>query len=460
MMDAGVLLSLPTESIAIRIVVASLAAVLLARVLLRTGLRVPRVRAATAFVPAAALMAVLLLFGGSLRLPSLMMPVDGGGSLPIPVHNSYLHFAPVAVPLLLGLWAAVAGVRIWLRMRAARRTYRDAAAAFDVDSTGPPRVRQTVRDVAERLRIVAPPVAVVDGCVGGASVVGIRQPVLMLDRGLVDRLDDEELEGVIAHELAHVRRHDNLVALGLGLVRDIGFFVPGARWGVRQLHAERELAADQLAVAVTRRPAALASGLLAVIDLADGDEPGVACASLAPSGDIVGRVQTLIDERPPAGAVRGGVELAAVSVAVTIAVVAGAQVPGLVADSGQRDALAVLLRTSSPPVAETSIAELPEARAFQVYRRSSRLAPAAVTPARDAAVLDDDPSEVSRASLLACAANPAGCEDPEPSPRLGLQPRPVVRDNAALVDRWRARPVVATDEGPALYILQRLQRLE
>ena len=100
--------------------------------------------------------------------------------------------------------------------------------------------------------------AVLPTCPGGALVVGTRQPVVLIGQDLLDRLDDAELEGVLAHELAHVRRRDNLVSAALGAARDLTFFVPGGGWAVRQLHRERELAADQVAVAATGRPGALA----------------------------------------------------------------------------------------------------------------------------------------------------------------------------------------------------------
>lgn len=455
MIDAGVLLSLPTESIAIRVVIASLAAALLARLLLRTGLRVPRIRAATALVPALALTGVLLLFWGSLRLPALMMPVEAADALPIPVSNSYLHFAPAAVPLLLGLWATVAGVRLGLRVRALRRSRRAAVDAFRADSMGPVRVRRTVRQLASQLRIQPPPVAVVDDCVGGATVVGVSQPVLMIDSVLATDLDDEELEGVIAHELAHVKRRDNLVAFALGLIRDVAFFVPGVRWAVRQLHAERELAADQLAVHVTGRPAALASGLLRVVDLVEAPAArDVACASLVPHGTVVGRVQLLIDDRPAAGPGRGTLELSALTLAVALAVVAGARIPTALAGAGERDALAVLF----PPIGVAAEAvDAPESRAFQVYRDTSRLEASASAAAPAAAIVDDDPTELHPNSLRACAAGGASCDRSPSSPGLGLQPRPLVRTDTAMVDRWRANPVVSTEEGLAVYWLQRLE---
>ena len=452
-MDAGVLLSIPTESIAVRVVIASLVAVLLGRLLLRAGLRVPRIRAATALIPAGALLVVVAVCWGRLRVPAVMLPVDAVDALPVRVRDTYLHFAPIAVPLFVGVWSAIASLRIGVRLTRMWRLRRKVAAAFTLGTTAPAPVRALTASVASRMRVGAPPVAIVPGCAGGASVVGLRRPVVLLDADLVACMDEEELEGVIAHELAHVRRRDNLVALVLGIVRDLAFFVPGGRWALKELHAERELAADQLAVGTTRRPGALASGLLKVMDTAT---PGVACAALAPSGTLVGRVKQLVDDPAPVGRLRGGVELTLVATAMTAAVAAALQVPPMLAGhAGERDAMAVVWAASGQATAQQAIQDPGEARVFAVYQRT-RIGQSPATTARP--IIDDDPHEV-RPSVLRACASPVGaavCPEPHRHGGLGLTPKPVIRVDDGLVSQWRANRVVSTNDGIGLYWLERV----
>lgn len=448
-MTDGLLLSLPTESVAVRVVVASVAAVLLARLLLRTGLRVPGVRAATALVPAASLLAVIVLCVGQLRLPSLMLPVEAVDALPIPVRNGYLHFAPIAAPLLGAAWAAVALLGTARRLRGVWIVRRRALASV-VDLDVPSRVKRLVRRLAVQLHIPTPPVALATEVAGGATVVGIRRPVVVLDERLAADMDRRELEGVLAHELAHITRRDNLVALLLGVVRDLTFFVPGGRWALRQLHVERELAADQAAIRMTGRPAALASGLLKVIE---GPSP-TAVAALAPSGTLVDRVRFLVDERPPTGRMRSGAEIVAVATVLALAVGAAMELPSRAAGSaGQRDAMAVVW--SSVAEAAEDAEEAVEARAFQVYRRTSLETDA---PTDEAALaLDDDPGEVRRSTLSACGSGDASCPDTRGRRGLGIRPRPRITVDEALVLRWRATPVVGSDDGLSLYWLERVE---
>jgi beta-lactamase regulating signal transducer with metallopeptidase domain len=72
------------------------------------------------------------------------------------------------------------------------------------------------------------------------------------------------LEAVIMHELAHVARRDTLVLWVGRMLRDAFWYLPTSRTAYHLLEQEKELACDDLAVAVTHRPLALASALTKV----------------------------------------------------------------------------------------------------------------------------------------------------------------------------------------------------
>lgn len=453
-MDLGVLLSLPLESIAIRVVLATLIAIGFVRLLLRAGLHTPRARVATALAPVAAIAGVLALSWGSLHPPALMLPVDAADALPIPVRDGYLHFAPMAVPVLLGLWGAVVGVRVVRRASALRAARRTADRALE-QASPMAEVRLLAERLAAQLRVPTPEVALVARCPGGAYVVGSRRPVLVLSDELISRLDPAELEGVIAHELAHVRRRDNLVAAVVGLIRDLTFFIPGGGWALRQLHRERELAADQVAVGVTGRPGALASGLLKVLE--SQADPRHVCATLAPSGTLVSRVEVLVEDAPAPGPVRQGAETLSVAVVGTVAVVLALAVPAMLAGADrERDALALVWASLADPGAGAgAAASYAEPRAFDVYRRSSLEVGNASTPVRTEA--DERSAENRRSTLYACLDD-ATCPEAPSSVGLGLAPRPTITVDHELTRRWEATPVVAGErDGFQVFWLQRVQ---
>lgn len=456
--ELGVLLTLPVESIAVRAVLASAVGVVLLRGLLRLGLRSLGARVAVAAVPTVTLVTVgaWAASRGGWQLPSLMLPADAVDALPIPVTDGYVHFAPSAWPLILGVWVAVAGVLVTRRLWALHRTHTAGVAAADGDV--PPSLVATVARLAAAHRVSVPRVVVATTCAGGAYVTGMRAPVLVIGRDLLDRLDEAELEGVVAHELAHVRRRDNLVATVLGTVRDLSFFVPGGRWALAQLHRERELAADQAAVAVTGRPGALASGLLKSLDRPDPVHP---CAAFAPSHSLVDRVTALVDDAPPVSRRRRSSELALVAGVALVAVAAATTVPAALAGSErERDALAVAWTPPGSPEPDGATLPAAEPRAFAVYRQTRLLtdaAPAAAHRGPDTSSADDRPS-----TWRACATSAAACPDGDaPGVGLGLRPQPTI----TLDERppWQATPAFPGPNGPTdglglptVYWLQRV----
>ena len=80
-------------------------------------------------------------------------------------------------------------------------------------------------------------------------VIGHLKPVVLIPMGLLTALSAEEVEAVIIHELAHIKRRDYLVNLLQGLVEIVFFFNPAVRWISQLIKAERENCCDDLVLA-------------------------------------------------------------------------------------------------------------------------------------------------------------------------------------------------------------------
>ncbi|MDX1509960.1 MAG: M56 family metallopeptidase [Nitriliruptorales bacterium] len=445
-MSGDLLVTLPLDSIAFRAMVASLVAVIAARLLLRVGLRVPRVRVLAALLPAVALLGVLALNLGNFNLPTIMVPVDSGSELSVPIQGGYLHFASAAVPILLGTWLLVASWRVLRRVRGHVLAVRAARHAFTVAPSPSPRIRRIACRLARRLDIPPPAVAVTDDVSGGAVVIGIRRPVLLLDRALVDGLDNAELRGVIGHELAHVARRDNLLALVTGLIGDVAFFVPMRRWMLQRLCEEREFAADQVVTAATRRPGALASGLLKA--MARTDPAPLGATALVDGVTVVRRVEALVSPTPAPTRLRGGVERAAVAVSLGVVMLGTLALPGAAGGSSGTHGIGVLWHAGE----SSATADLDaEARVFDVYRDVALTADhASVSRLR----VDDDPWDFHPGVLRACADH-GSCPSAVTSSSLGLRPRPHVRFDNELRQQWTAERILGEDARVSLIRLTR-----
>ncbi|MCC7262597.1 MAG: M56 family metallopeptidase, partial [Candidatus Latescibacteria bacterium] len=102
---------------------------------------------------------------------------------------------------------------------------------------------------------------------GGPLVAGIFRPLVVLPRHLAETLSPEQLRLVFAHELAHVRRLDNLALLGQQLVEALLFFHPSAWLCRRGLRLEAEKACDDAVLRCFPQPARYADSLARVVEL-------------------------------------------------------------------------------------------------------------------------------------------------------------------------------------------------
>ena len=87
--------------------------------------------------------------------------------------------------------------------------------------------------------------------IASPGVIGWLRPVVLLPLFALTGLTETQLKAVIAHELAHIRRHDFLVNLLQVLVETLLFYHPAVWWLNRRIRAERELCCDEIAVALT-----------------------------------------------------------------------------------------------------------------------------------------------------------------------------------------------------------------
>lgn len=97
-------------------------------------------------------------------------------------------------------------------------------------------------------------------------VLGIFKPIVLIPMSLLTQLPKEELENILLHELAHIRRKDYLVNLLQCLAETVFFFNPGVRWLSMLIREEREHACDDLVIEVTHDKPAFVNALIAFLE--------------------------------------------------------------------------------------------------------------------------------------------------------------------------------------------------
>jgi bla regulator protein blaR1 len=122
------------------------------------------------------------------------------------------------------------------------------------------------------------------------SVLGSLRPVILLPASTLTGLTPEQIEMVLAHELAHIRRHDFLVNLLQAFVETLMFYHPAVWWMSRSVRIERENCCDDLAVAVCGNPIQYARALTRLEELRAG-APEVMVA--ANGGSLLDRIRRI-----------------------------------------------------------------------------------------------------------------------------------------------------------------------
>jgi beta-lactamase regulating signal transducer with metallopeptidase domain len=111
------------------------------------------------------------------------------------------------------------------------------------------------------------------------GVWGVWNPVIVFSEELSGHLTDSELEAVFLHELAHIKRHDNLLSSLQMVICSLFWFHPLVWWMDRRLLAERERACDDRVIEYGGKSRVYAASLLKVLRFGLGFRmAGVSCA--------------------------------------------------------------------------------------------------------------------------------------------------------------------------------------
>jgi beta-lactamase regulating signal transducer with metallopeptidase domain len=272
------------------------------------------------------------------------------------------------LPLLILCWAggaAVLALRLllglaWVRQRSRPGAYR------------PDPAWQAVLDrLAARIGIGRRVVLGLVDDLTSPVTAGWWRPVVLVPASLASGMAPQLLEALLAHELAHVRRHDYLVNLVQSAIEILLFYHPAVWWLSHRIRVERELIADDLAASVLGEPRRLALAL-SELDLFQLSTPQLAHA--AHGGKLMSRIKRLV--RPHAEPVNWKLVLPVLGLALSAAVVSQAgtaapqEPPAVQAQQAQQQAAAQARAASTEATREATRAAKDAARAARDSARA------------------------------------------------------------------------------------------
>jgi beta-lactamase regulating signal transducer with metallopeptidase domain len=152
-------------------------------------------------------------------------------------------------------------------------------------------LRAIVARIARRTGVERSVHVLMSAMADGPATLGWLRPVILLPPATVLGLTPQQLEAVLAHELAHIRRHDYLVNVLQVLLETLLFYHPAVWWASRRVRVERESCCDDVAVGSCGDALCYAQALTKVASLR------LTAASLAvgaASGPLVRRIERLL----------------------------------------------------------------------------------------------------------------------------------------------------------------------
>jgi bla regulator protein blaR1 len=215
-----------------------------------------------------------------------------------PVISPALHSAasPSLVHLLPSILAAiwlcgfvsvlVAGYARWRRVSAALRQAAPLREGREVKAL---RRAERVAGIRHPIDLLLSPSSLEPG------ILGIFKPVLVWPRGISEHLQDAHLEAILAHEVWHVRRRDNLAAAIHMLVEAVFWFHPLVWWLGSRLVDERERACDEEALRCGNEPRVYAESILKACQFCV--ESPLACVSGITGADLKQRIVRIMTQR-------------------------------------------------------------------------------------------------------------------------------------------------------------------
>ncbi len=368
-----------------------------------------------------------------------------GGDMTLPAAPTSMNFAedlsgPGPGTVLIVIWLAGSAFLLgrwliqWLRLWAVRST----STAAPIDAPIPVRYSRS---------LVEP------------GLAGIFRPVLLLPEGIVAQLSPAQLALVIAHELCHWRRRDNLTAALHMFAQVVFWFHPLVWWIGTRLVVERERACDESVLATCSNPIVYADSLLEVCRFCIGVP--LACASGVGGANLKHRMERIMENAKVLRLSPAKLVLLTVIVAGTVLLpmASGLLRPSAAAATPQPEYFPVTDTPARPaPVAVASSVAKPEPPAVRIVapaqkstaaaRRQTARSTVAVRVAEQGAL----PAEAQVAA--ATPAAPAGASAPRLAPPASTPPEELLVTGKMIREFLRIRNFVRSYTAPSSFLDQ------
>ncbi len=206
-----------------------------------------------------------------------------------PFHGFFIEHAPLISQI--WVWGMVL-LLIRLLMGYGYLKY----IASGVKSKQHPILISALENVRGKMRLATPVVVSISNKVSGPMLVGWIKPVILFPVGLINALTPQEVEAIIAHELAHVKRHDWLINLVQSLIEVAFYYHPAVWWLSYQIREARENCCDDMAIENGYSPLFYARLLIRIKELQIQTNHSPSISLVGNSKTLLNRIQRILGQ--------------------------------------------------------------------------------------------------------------------------------------------------------------------
>src|SRR5689334_11855931 len=150
-----------------------------------------------------------------------------------------------------------------------------------------------VQRFAERMGIHKPVHIYISDLITSPVTIGFLKPIILMPIAAITNLTQKQVEAVLLHELAHIRRHDYFINLLINFIRTILYFNPFVKSFAKTIEREREKSCDEIVMQFEYDPHGYASALL-VLERNNFVKQAIAVAASGQRNDLVHRIEKIL----------------------------------------------------------------------------------------------------------------------------------------------------------------------
>lgn len=207
------------------------------------------------------------------------------------IYNSFLRYFNSSIPLIVSLW--MAGF-LFFAIRFAGGVFYTARIRKKITIIEDEFLLECFTKPADKINLKKKIIFAQSALIKVPVVLGYIKPMILLPFGLISGLPLDQVEAIIAHEIAHIKRYDLVINLLQSIVEIIFFYNPFVWYISYKIKAERENACDDIAVELCGNSVLYAKALANAESFKKSNEPLFAIPLFKNQNQLLRRIKRML----------------------------------------------------------------------------------------------------------------------------------------------------------------------